>query len=627
MQLFLAPSVDGGKAGLALISDSSLQTTSSGVGTAGLEPMQYIASSSGRHGFWQLLTRSLEFGDIEAVAVSLNSNVVFDDELPVRLAKACAGAAGGAKWAVLASTGKCVNGMVCSVVYPSASPRLFALNIPQPIVDCGLEFFVISADFLRATQEVWLSISMEPESFAQWCILQGYLTGRLSVFRPELAIGIDGAETGRDLETHVDVMRNAFAKRLPDQAIPSLMGELPLKGGDAQIQPPAADRSDVRKTALARPVVPLLDMIRELTTPVATPMSLSIVTRTTFSREHLLRRMLSTLTRARHELDIKLEVVLSTDIDAEKARAAHETLQAEFRELTLLLQINNEPRYPHSRVNNLMGGIMAARNDYVAVIDDDDFVDMDALRAIADARFLGADPLLVMSSQVRSEKWREAGNARWHLESSSPANTYYSDNIRYMFKGVNQLPVCALISPRRWMQDRLRELPLRHDLSEDYAIFLALLCAPDLPPFLTYPDFFCLISSRNDESNTVNMVDRRPWVRDITLFLHDLFVAAPILGAGGAQMMAQTARIPDNAAADYLRSSRAEEKQRRARELALLKAEVAHLRELIAGQKAAAEVLGGSREEDKLRQAREIALLKAEVAHLRKFNAEQKAEQ
>src|SRR3546814_10173572 len=75
------------------------------------------------------------------------------------------------------------------------------------------------------------------------------------------------------------------------------------------------------------------------------------------------------------------------------------------------------------------------------------------------------------------------------------------------------------------------DLPLRHDLSEDYAIFLALFTAPDLPPLLTYDNIFCMISSRSDGSNTITMEDRRPWVRDITLFLHDLFVANPILGA------------------------------------------------------------------------------------------------
>jgi len=586
MQLFVAPSVDDGIGGLALIADSDLQDSSSGISTAGLEQMQYIATSNGSYGFWHLLVRALEFNDVEAIAVSLNSNAVFDDELTIRLEQACNQAAGRAKWAVLASTGKCVNGMVCSVVYPSANPRLFSLSIPQPIVDCGLDLFLVNADFLRATQTDWQNLSMQAGSFAQWCIIKGYLMGYLSVFRPELAIGIDGAEIGRDLEKHVSLIRDEFARRLPDIAIPSLMGDLPLKGSDAQFPHPTADRPGARESAVTRPVIPLLDTIRELTVPAATPMSLSIVTRTTFSRNHLLRRLLSTLTRARHDLDIRLEVVLSTDIDEEKACAIFEALQAEFPELELQLKHNSELFYPHSRVNNLLGGIKAARNDYVAIIDDDDFVDIEALRAIADARFLGNDPLLVMSSQVRNETWCKAGNMRWQLESSSSEKVYHSDNIHHMFKGLNQLPVCALIAPRVWIQHRVKDVHLRHDLSEDYTIYLALLCAPDLPSLLTYQDFFCLISSRDDGSNTITMTDRRPWVRDITLFLHDLFVSTPVLGVGGVQIRAQAASNPANVAADYLRSPRLEEKQRQAREISLLKTEVAHLRNLLAEQKA-----------------------------------------
>lgn len=584
MQLFLALGVENGPGSVALISDSELQTTSTGISTAGLEQMQYIATANGRQSLWHLLSRALEFEEVRAVAVSLNSNAVFDDELVGRLEQACAGAAGDAQWAVLASTGKCVNGMVCSVVYSSVTPRLFSLNIPQPVVDSGLDLFVLNADFLRATQDDWLELAMQPESFAQWCILTGYMMGRLSVFRPELAIGIDGAEASRDVEKHVCAMRDAFSGKLPDRVIPSLMGDLPMK--DADVQTPALARPSARETALSRPVTPLLEVIRGLTMPAATPMSLSIVSRTTFSRDHLLRRMLSTLTRARHDLQLDLEVVLSTDIDVARAQTAFAAVQEEFPELTLRLQHNGEPRYPHSRVNNLLGGIMAARKDYVAVIDDDDYIDMEALRAIADARFLGSDPLLVMSSQVRNETWRRAGSMRWQLERSAPSKVYTSDNIRYMFKGVNQLPVCALIAPRSWMQTRLKELQLRHDLSEDYTIYLALLCAPDLPPLLTYQDIFCVISSRDDESNTITMTDRRPWVRDITLFLHDLFVAAPIAGAGAAQMLNQMTRVPANAAAEYLGSSRAGEKQRQAREIALLKAEVEHLRHLLAEQKA-----------------------------------------
>src|SRR3546814_12013770 len=66
-----------------------------------------------------------------------------------------------------------------------------------------------------------------PECFPQWCILTGYLQGRVSVFRPEMAIGVNGRERGRDWEKVVSVVHRSFSDQLFDAAIPSLMGDVP----------------------------------------------------------------------------------------------------------------------------------------------------------------------------------------------------------------------------------------------------------------------------------------------------------------------------------------------------------------------------------------------------------------
>src|SRR3546814_1708121 len=95
-----------------------------------------------------------------------------------------------------------------------------------------------------------------------------------------------------------------------------------------------------------------------------------------------------------------------------------------------------------------------------------------------------------------------------------------------------------------------------------YAIFLALFTAPDLPPLLTYDNIFCMISSRSDGSNTITMEDRRPWVRDITLFLHDLFVANPILGAGAAQILGRGARVAPDATARFIEAGTASKSEK-----------------------------------------------------------------
>lgn len=576
--MFLFKRSLGNGGSLALIADVADDTAPDGMGVAALHEMEYVSRANGPRAFFVLLARALEDETVSVVAASLNRDCVLDNELPARLEQACARAAAGAQWAVLAAAGSCLAGNTYSVVYPSATPRLFTCNIPRPVVDCGLELFLLDAAFLRALSAQGTSLDIQPEFFPHWCVLTGYLNGRLSVFRPELAIGVNGAERGRDATRLASMLRLAFGSRLPDDALPSMMGMIPIDpvaghaSGDGDRNP--------RDRLLARALTPLAELVRQAAQPVVTPMSLSIVTRTRFMRDHLLRRMLTSVTRARVQQDFELEVVLSTDVDEYHANESYRALQADFPELKLVLQLNRG-RFPHSRVDNLVGGILAASRDYVAILDDDDFVDLDAFDPMSSARFLGHDPLLLMSSQVHEEVWREASTGRCILESSLPAQTYRAENYRRMFLGSNPLPICAMLAPRKWLQARLDKLSLRHDLSEDYAIYLALLSAPDLPPLLAIDHVFCMISSRSDGSNTITMEDRRPWVRDITLFMHDLFVSDPVPGTGVLQVLGQ-AKVPSNAAARFIEAAKDSGAGRQSREIAMLKAEIAHLRDLVA---------------------------------------------
>lgn len=565
----------------AIIADLPQHAVPAGVASAAFETMSFIATAKDKHAFWNLLKKAADDPSIENIAISLNDKCVFDDELPSRISSACASAAGGAKWAVLASTGKCINGMTCSVVYPSATPRLLTHSIPQPIVDCGLDLFVLNSEFLKKHFYTLKELLVEPNDFAQWCILTGYENDYISVFRPELAIGINGSERGCDLNKRVDMIKNNFYGSFVNGSIPSLMGNIPV------IEPEEVEinkRKSVREKAICRPTVSLEDAIYRTSIKLSTPMSISIITRTQFSRDYLLRRMLSSLTRARHDGKVEVEVVLTTDIESAKAKVAYNDIKRDFPELDITLQVNNGI-YPHSRVDNLVGGINNAKHDYIVIIDDDDFIDLDGIKSISNARFLDNDPLVIMSSQVRNEEWKQAGNDRWILEKSEPAETYYSDNFSYMFSGVNQLPVCAIVAPREWVKDRLANLALRHDLSEDYIIYLALLCSPDLPPILTYTDIFCMISSRNDGTNTITMKDRRPWVRDITLFLHDLFINNKIPGMTSSQVLAQVARLPPKTAINYMSESSSVGSARRDREISMLKGEIKHLQNMLSNEK------------------------------------------
>src|SRR3546814_14361699 len=115
----------------------------------------------------------------------------------------------------------------CFVVYPSASPRFFACNVPLPIVEFGLELFVLNADFLRALPEGAMDGRVAtPDCFPQWCILTGYLQGRVSVFRTELANGVNDRGRGRDWENDVSVVQSSSCDHLFDSVIHSQTEEV-----------------------------------------------------------------------------------------------------------------------------------------------------------------------------------------------------------------------------------------------------------------------------------------------------------------------------------------------------------------------------------------------------------------
>jgi hypothetical protein len=86
--------------------------------------------------------------------------------------------------------------------------------------------------------------------------------------------------------------------------------------------------------------------------------------------------------------------------------------------------------------------------------------------------------------------------------------------------------------PREALLARLDAFAFEHDLSEDYALFLLVLTDPALPEIVELPGTFGHISLRAQESHSITMADRRPWVRDIALYLADLTRTAAVAGPG-----------------------------------------------------------------------------------------------
>lgn len=447
--------------------------------------------------------------DAPVLCLIRNPALVLDPDLPERIAAACNTLPEAERWALAGAGGLGLGDRRHLALYASANPAIPVPEGPQPLIDVMPDLTLVNAPFARAMLERAPSlpdVALEPVLAAA-----GYLEDRVSIFLPGLSAGIDGDLLARDLTRLTDELTGMLGPLLPGQSIVTLSGPVTL---------PFA--------ATTAPSVRIADRITSVVARAARPPSLSIVTRTRFDRPALLRRLLTSLSRARPDR-FELEVLLATDIAPGPAQDAWTALKRDFRNLDLRL-CRSAVSGP-SRVANLVCGIEGARHDYVAVIDDDDYVDLFAFDSLQPAFFLGNRPLVITDSAVHQETWEHPAEGGAVLTASAPLRTYPGARWRTLFGGVNALPVSAMVMPRRWLVRRLAQHAFGHDLSEDYAVFLLLLTDPDLPAVFETGQTFSHISVRGAE-NTVTMPDRRPWVRDISGHLRTLTGNDRVAGPG-----------------------------------------------------------------------------------------------
>ena len=518
--------------------------------------------------FGHLAAALADDAGIEVLAISRNPALVLDPGLPARIAAALAMLAPLAgRWSLAAAGGLTPSGGRVCALYSSETPFIPIHASPQPLTDPLPDLYLVDAAWLRSLAA--RNRALPDTGFETVIAAQGWLDGRAALYAPALSAGIDGALRSRDpVKLRLD-LQDWFAGTLAGEDIPTLMGpvaiERPTTGRDA------ADRDDPRAPVARRD---LAEAVEQVVEHHCTPLSLSIVTRTRFNRPHLLERLLTSITRARRD-GAEIEVVLSSDAPLETCEAALAELRARFVNLTLRLQHN--PAKGHSRVTNLLAGLRAATGTHVAIMDDDDYVDLFAFDEMQRALFLGARPLMVAGSAVHDETWTETPGGRHILTRSAERMTYPASGWREMFGGVNKLPVCALVMPREPLLARLDAFAFEHDLSEDYTLFLLVLTDPALPEIVELPGIFGHISLRAHEGHSITMEDRRPWVRDIALYLADLTRTAAVAGPGQWALLAgrdTAAATLDAKTIAELRASLAG----RDRQLRLLKLEIARLR-------------------------------------------------
>lgn len=518
---------------LAIVADRPEDFATQLAGSPSFDSLRLIRGLAPGYALGDALRAALDASDAPLLAVLANPAIIIDPEMPIRLDRAVSDVVAHSSIGVIASRGADRWGNSFSALYASAEPQLPFCRTPVPVVDSTSDLFIVSRDLL---ERLLGQNSLPPtESLASCAVLEGYLAGMVSYHSPHLSAGIYGRHLTRDAESHGETLRKLVGERIIQTSLqtldgPAVVGSVP---GD-----------DARSWHLS----PRIDLERQIEAVIrlhCARMHLSIITRTQFSRPHLLRRLLTSLSRWRSD-DVDLEVVLSTDIDRERAEEALASLRVDFPALHLVLAWNGD-RAERSRVRNLLGGIVVAKGTYIAFIDDDDHIHFQALAALSTICFRDATPVVFMDTELRKERWVQASDGRWVLESSVAEHRYPAKGWRGMFGGVNQLPICAGILPRAWVMAHVDRFDFRHDYSEDFTLFLLLLQSPDLPLILDVPRPFCIVSIRSDGSNTVTEEDRSGWVRDISMFLHDLHIVSSLNGEGRLQTLVEckNSRVDD----------------------------------------------------------------------------------
>jgi hypothetical protein len=269
--------------------------------------------------------------------------------------------------------------------------------------------------------------------------------------------------------------------------------------------------------------------------------TVTIAVRTTLDRPALLTRTIASIADRGAEAD---EVLLVGTVAAEALQGVSASARADHPDLDIRTVEVADSGVP-SRTAGTTAALEQARSDYVWFLDDDDCAFPNSLERIRAAVHGSDRPVIVAASDAYEETWEGDGTearlvADRHVRRYDPYEWFRA------FTGWNLLPNCSVVVPRERALTRLQEVPLRHDLGEDYA--LQLLLYTSLGVTVTVVDgVIARVSVRPTGDNVVTMTDRGPWLRSVGSFFADLSAdelsAATALWATGEELRALPYRI------------------------------------------------------------------------------------
>ncbi|SEP50627.1 Glycosyl transferase family 2 [Methylobacterium sp. ap11] len=447
------------------------------------------------------------------ILISRNTNLIVDENLLSKINITMQRLEGFQdKWTLVSPGGLARDNKKFCSLYSSKNPFIIYNSDIQPIIDTIIDLYIINAEDLKSFFD---KFSNEMEAcFETAFILHGYKElDKVSLFVPDLCTGIDGDFRAKDAVKASNQIAS-FNFLNDGETIKTLSGNLTIKKIDTI-------KNDINSLKSDGVYLYVDEVIKK---HINTPL-ISIITRTQFTRLHLIKRLLTSIIRARQSSKLQIEVVISTDIDHQIASEKFKLLCAEFININMVLSVNERTEY--SRVANLLGGVDGANGEYVWFMDDDDYIDIDAFKNIEFAFFHKMRPLIFMDSDVNKEKW-DFNNKHFPILASSERNHIYpGSNWNKMFNGVNHLPICAALIPTAFFKAETKNFDFKYDLSEDYTLYLILLSSENIPHIFEIEKVTSHISVRPGEDNVVTDVNRKIWTRDITCFLYDALYANP----------------------------------------------------------------------------------------------------
>jgi hypothetical protein len=472
----------------------------------------FFRKTGSSNNFGQSLSRVIQQANSDWVVISRNPKLMLDANLLKKIENVVSEATQNEL--LITPAGLSLDNEVVSTIYSSDEPSMRRGFQKTPVVDTSIDLYLLNLEILADLN--WKQIVGNSEAFEPMIMLEGWKNGYFSCYVPDLSCGVYGGLRCRDGAKLIFEWKNSDLENLKKNGIRTLVGEVNL-----------ADEFEV---------VDYHEFYNKVYESTEFP-SISLVIRTQFTRPELLRRLLISIERSFADNGISYECVLSTDVASSKSFIEYEKLQKEFSGINVRLLSNQSEATDNSRVNNLVCGLEAASNDYVWIVDDDDFLSLDAIDNLRKAFCFGNRPMIFTSCDVLNETWEVSSSGKSVLVNASVQSSFPSSRWVTLFSGVNSIPVCGFLAPRRNVVERLKLFEFRFDLSEDYVLLLMLMTDPALPPIFEVKDVLVNISVRNDGDNVVTMDDRSRWVMDITGFLSDLYSTGDVSSDGHWQLL------------------------------------------------------------------------------------------